>query len=250
LQSLQGLCEWHLAEPDLAADGRLEAACAIALEAPHRIRFVFDRPRRAVALGGGMTRDHPAVLGRVGLNLLLLADQPGMLADPDRYLQRLGSLARLGLSVAVQCRQYLRSHGPKVLREGFLLERARFVVETLHLDEVVRRFTGWSLANGGPSLAWGTRLVRRLVDVLHTEGRHLQLETVLDGLTPMAPLASPRAQFQAASALHALTEGGTLCLHLPAESIATPSTLADDLRRAWRETAVSRIRIFHHGTHG
>jgi hypothetical protein len=235
--------EWHLGEADQAQDGRLETVCALALEPGRQVAFVFDRPRRPVALGEGLTRLHPAVLTRVGLNLLALAEQPGMWADPDRYLQRLGSLARLALSAAVQRRSHLRARGLRALSESFLLDRARFVAYALHLDEVVRGFTGWGLANGGPSLALGVQIARRLVEVLRDQGRHLQLDTHLEGLTPLAPQASLRAQFQAAGALHAVAEGGTLWLHLPAQAIHTPDSLAAELRRAWRETAVGRVLL-------
>ena len=72
------------------------------------IGFAFDRPRRPAALAEGLDRDHPATLLAVGLNLPVLASQPGMLSDPGRFLQRLGSLVRLALGAAVQKRRFLR----------------------------------------------------------------------------------------------------------------------------------------------
>jgi hypothetical protein len=233
--------EWHVGEDDVEASGLLEMLAALALHSEREVAFGFDRPRRAIALGQGLSRAHRAVLTRVGVNLRTLAEQPGMLADAERYLQRLGSLLRLALSAAVQRRQFLRARDLPILREGFLLDRAIVVIEALHLDEVVRRFTGWSLANGGVSLGLGTRIVRRLLEVLRSEGRHLQFEGVLEGLTPVAPTASLRAQSLAAGALHALAEGGTLRLHLPAS--LEPGHLADELRRIWRDTAVGRIEL-------
>jgi hypothetical protein len=233
--------EWHVGVDEVDAAGLLETVATLALHPEREVAFVFDRPRRAVALGQGLSRAHRAVLTRVGVNLLTLAEQPGMLADAERYLQRLGSLLRLALSAAVQRRQFLRLRELLALREGFLLDRAIVVIETLHLDEVIRRFTGWSLANGGPSLALGSRIVRRLLEVLRSEGRHLQLEGVLEGLTPMAANASLRAQALAAGALHALAEGGTLRWHLSAS--LEPSHLAEELRRIWRDTAVGRVEL-------
>ncbi|MFQ3649636.1 MAG: ATP cone domain-containing protein [Gemmataceae bacterium] len=247
--SPQGI-DWHLGAEDVDDPGWLESVCDRALDPSRDVAFVFDRPRRAVALGGGLTRSRPAVLIHVGIHLLTLAEQPGMLADPERYLQRLGSLLRLALSAAVQRRQQLRGGERPGLREGFLLERAIVVIEVLHLDEVVRRFTGWSLANGGASLALGRRIVRRLLEVLRSEGRHLQLEGVLEGLTPLAAGASLRAQASAASALHALAEGGTLRLHWPEEIACQPDRLAEELRRQWRETAVGRVEIIRKNTTG
>jgi hypothetical protein len=68
-----------------------------------------------------------------------------------------------------------------VVTSAFLLDRARFIVVPLGLDQVVREFTGWGLANGGPSLELGRKIVSRLRDVLHAEGRMAQMETCLDG---------------------------------------------------------------------
>ncbi len=251
---------WHLGPSDLGWDGGLEAVCEHILREPSdptvagldgwypsgdaSISIVFDRPRRPVALGGGLSqREHPAVLTCAALNLVALADQPGLLADVDRYVHLLGSLARLALSAAVQKREHLRRQNRPAITGGFLLDRARFVAEAQGLDEVVKRFTGWSLANGGPSLDLGKRIVQRLVDVLRQEGRALQLETFLGGLTPDAPGASIRSQMQAAGALHAIAEGGTLRLHLVTEAVHTAASLAEELRRAWRETAVGRVEV-------
>ncbi|MGL4553322.1 MAG: ATP cone domain-containing protein, partial [Gemmataceae bacterium] len=238
--------EWHVSDLDLT-DGLIEQAADFALRAEGATAFVFDRPRRPVALGGGLTRQHPAVLTRVGLNLVALAEQPGMLADADRYCQRLGSLAGLAVSAAVQKRDHLRRQNRRPITDGFLLDRARFVAVAQGLDEVVKRFTGWSVANGGPSLALGRRIAQRLNDVLRQDGRAMQLETFLDGLTPDAPGASVRSQTQAAGALHAVAEGGTLRLHLPREAVHTGATLAEELRRAWRETAVGRVELVRAG---
>ena len=58
--------------------------------------FVFDRPRRVIALAEGIDRKHPALLLTVGLHLPHLAALPGVNADPVLFLQKLGSLARLG----------------------------------------------------------------------------------------------------------------------------------------------------------
>jgi hypothetical protein len=235
--------EWHVGEEDLSGDGLLETITGLALQDRFPTAFVFDRPRRPMSLGGGLTREHPAVLTRVGLNLVALAERPGLLADQDLYVERIGSLARLALSAAVQKREHLRRLNRPPITDGFLLDRARFVAVAHGLDEVVRRFTGWSMANGGPSLALGRRIVQRLVDVLRQEGRAVQLETFLDGLTPDAPGASIRSQMQAAGALHAIAEGGTLRLRLPKEAVHTSASLAEELRRAWRETAVGRVEI-------
>ena len=66
-----------------------------------------------------------------------------MLADADRFRQRLGSLARLALSVAVQKRDRIRqqARADTALRRGFLLDRARLVVVPVGLDEAAEGCT-------------------------------------------------------------------------------------------------------------
>jgi hypothetical protein len=227
-----------------------------------RIGFVFDRPRRPVALAEGLDRRHRAVLVQVGLPLPALARQPGMLADPDRFRQRLGSLARLALSVAVQKRDHVRARAGVAVQRGFLLDRARFVVVPIGLDEVVRLYTGWGLANGGASLEMGRQVVLRLRDVLRQDGLRLQLETCLDGpfgqrlgeesgretvagLTPPDDGASPRSQLRAGGALHALAEHGTLALFVPWDEVE--DRVCGWLEQAWRQTEVVRLRLCESG---
>lgn len=254
----QGRCciDWHVGETSLAADGRLETVAELALGGA-RVGFVFDRPRRPVALGEGLDRRHPAVLARVGLNLPALAQQPGMLADFDRFRQRLGSLVRLAITVGTQKRDHLRRQNRRAITDGFLLDRARLVVVPVGLDEVVTLYTGWSMANGGESLDRGRLIVQRLNEVLRQDGRAAALEGCVEGavppggpgperarvpgVTPWAPEASIRAQLSAAGTLHAAAEGGTLALHLPREAIHTAATLAEALREAYRQTAVGRV---------
>lgn len=254
--------DWHLSADDLAAD---RARLLAVLEAARTgaLALVCDRPRRAVALAEGLDRRHPATLLLVGLNLPLLARQPGMLADPERYLQRLGSLVRLGLSAGVQKRDHIRqverrrSADEPGLTSGFLLDRARLVVVPLGLDEVVWQMTGWGLANGGPSLELGRQIVQRLREVLDREGRLAQLDVCLDGpahaslqadpptretaagLTPRDGRASLASQLRAAGALHAITDAGTATLFI--EPGCTTADLADAVSRAWRGTEVVRL---------
>src|SRR5260370_14053613 len=91
-----------------------------------------------------MDRQHSSVLMTVGLNLPRLADQQGVLGNPTKFLDKLGSLARLALSAGVQKREFLRRIGkdrPALLR-GFLLGRARLVAAPVGLESVVRAMTG------------------------------------------------------------------------------------------------------------
>ena len=71
-------------------------------------RAIIDRAPYPVPLAEGVNRQHPAVLLQVGLHLPRLAVQTGTTADAGRFLNKLGSLARLALSAGVQKRAYLR----------------------------------------------------------------------------------------------------------------------------------------------
>jgi hypothetical protein len=244
--------DWHLSSEDFADRERL---CSVIRRAPEgeAVGFVFDRPRRPVALAEGLSRDHPAALLVAGLHLPALASQPGMAADPERFLQRLGSLVRLALSAASQKRAYLRRQ-PRAgadVTSGFLLDRARFVAVPVGLDDVVRQYTGWGMSNGGPSLELGRRVVRRLADVLRADGRLAQIDACLDGpfsfemggvagLTPWDATASPRSQLRAGGALHSLSGHGTLALFVGDEA---PGQVAELLELAWRQTDVVRVRL-------
>src|SRR5262249_42594578 len=126
---------WHLSERDFVGD-RLRRVARKAADGG-ALSFIFDRPRRAVLLAGGIDRQHPAVLVTVGLHLPRLAAQLAVTGDVALFLQKLGSLTRLGISAGVQKREYLRrlerAH-PSSLTTGFLLDRARFVVAPVGLD--------------------------------------------------------------------------------------------------------------------
>ena len=245
--------DWHLGAADFegGASARLERVIALARSgAP--IAFVFDRPRRPLSLGPGLDRRHPAVLLEVGLHLPTLAHQAGLLADVDRFRQRLGTLVRLALSAATQKRDHVRQagHGPE-LSSGFLLDRARFVVVPVGLDEVVTQFTGWSMSSGGESLALGRSLVRRLREALDHDGRLAQIDCRLDGpggfrftgegvagLTPWDDRASVQSQVRAGSALHAGNGAGSLALFVDGEG-----NLVETMEAMWRQTEVVRVEL-------
>src|SRR5262249_34497514 len=132
----------------------------------------------------------PAAVGPAGRPPPRGARQSGTDGDPARFLQRLGSLARLALSAGVQKREFLRrqertraERPPDVpaVTSGFLLDRARLVVAPVGLDRVVETFTGRGLTAGGTSLDFGRQVVQRLRDVLRQDGRASHLETCLDG---------------------------------------------------------------------
>ena len=210
---------WHVGE-----DGVEEGI------ARRDIVFAFDRPRRAPALGYGLDRQQGAVLCRVGLGLPALAAQPGMLADAERFLVRLGSLARSALSAGMQKREHLRRIAPP-----FVADRALLVAVADGLEPTVRLFTGWSLANGGEALALGRRILRRLREVLRHHGRAAQMEASLELDLDLGSGMSDESQLRAASALYAEADGGTLSLH--------EAGSAARLREMWRQTPVPAVRF-------
>jgi ATP cone domain len=257
--------DWHLSEHDFAPDAaqRLRMMAEFALEGA-AASFVFDRPRRPVALAEGMDRQHPAVLLTVGVHLPRLAEQPGVDGDATRFLKKLGSLARLALSAAVQKRDFLRRQDS--FKSGFILDRARLVVAPVGLDAVVTAFTGGGLCSGKESLDFGKQIVQTLRDVLRQDGGVCRLATCLDGpddfrlgdgtatiaqaagLTPWESAPLPKHQLRAAGALHALAEGGTAALILSEDARPTAETVADYLRSAWKQSDVNRIRLLRVGT--
>ena len=257
--------DWHLSDRDFLPEtsGRLTRMARSALDgAP--LCFVFDRARRPVLLAEGVDRQHPVVLLTVGVHLPRLADQPGVGDDPTLFLKKLGSLARLALSAAVQKREYLRrqeraSGGPSITG-GFLLDRARLVVAPVGLEAVVQRLTGHGLTSGG--LDFGKQIVQTLRDVLRHDGGLTRLATCLDGpadfrlegdwptaeqvagLTAWDATAPLKNQLRSARALQGVAEGGTTAVFLPDDPRPTPESTADLLRQAWKQADVMRVRLF------
>jgi hypothetical protein len=240
--------DWHLGDRDFRppAAGRVPELARAALDGGGPA-FVFDRPRRPVPLAEGIDRQHPAALLTVELHLPRLAEHVPAGADPlPTLLQKLGSLARLALSAAVQKRDFLRRHSqerPAVTR-GFLLDRARLVVAPVGLDAAVAALTGGSPWEGGASLEFARQVVQRLGDVLRQDGQACRLETCLDGsrLAPAAP-ADGKAQLRAAGALHAAADLGTAVVVLDPGSPPAPEQVADWLRWAWQHTDLARVRL-------
>jgi hypothetical protein len=253
--------DWHLSEMDCSEKGKdrlLPLARAALVGAP--LSFVFDRPRHPVALAEGLERKHPGVLLMVGLNLPRLAtlvreelsDLPGR---GERLLKRLGSLARLGLSAALQKRDYLRKHvqDRAGLTSGFLLERARLLVVPLGLDRSVRILLGQSLCSNEEAQELGSAILRRLRDVLREEGRASTLETCIDagelgeaaGPTCWDHEAPVKNQLKTIGALHAAAGGGSGTVFLPQDPPLTADQLADWLLWAHNNTGIVRLHLRH-----
>jgi hypothetical protein len=251
--------DWHVAAGDFAegdARDRLWRLAGKAAEAAP-LAFVFDRPRRAVALAEGLDRDHQALLLPVALHLGRLLQLPGAASDPEAFLQKLGSLARLALSAAVQKRDYLRKQ-----ERGwppFLLQRARLVVVPNRLDVPVQHFSGQPLAAGGPALEFAKQLVHRLRGVLEHDGELCRVETVVDSAPPAWPAAfagergeftpgrdgdpPPRSRIKSEATVHAVAEAGTLTVPLDGAAAADPGEIVDLIQHASQQTSAVRLRF-------
>jgi hypothetical protein len=227
--------DYHLSERDFAPESaeRLLLPIRLAGEgAP--VAFVFDRPRRPVALAEGIDRKHPALLLTVGLHLPRLAAMPGVSTNPELFLQKLGSLARLALSAAEQKRDFLRRHAADrpALTRGFYLDRARLMVAPLGLDAAVKLLTGTGMCDH-KTPEFGRQVIQRLRDVLREDGRTCVID--VPGGISFDPSALVKTQLRAAGPLHAIAEGGTVVVAPDGEH------LAEWLRMAWSQTEVGRI---------
>jgi hypothetical protein len=258
--------DWHVAEHDFApaARERLRRVVRHACNGP--VAIAFDRPRQPVALAEGLDRRHSAVLLSVGLHLTRLVAQQGVRGDPELFVQKLGSLARLALSAAVQKRDFLRRHGGADLRRGFVLERARLVVVPIGLESAVRALTGRGLCDGKPpDLA--RDIVRRLGDVLRHDGASALIDATVDGaagfvlersvrprsgemtlehvagVTAWEPAAAAKVQLRAAGALHSVTGSGTAAVLLSEDHFSGSDNLIDVLSWAWQQTDVVRVQF-------
>jgi hypothetical protein len=200
----------------------------------------------------------------------------GARVSPALFNQKLGSLARLALTAAVQKREFLRRLVPDrpALNRGFLLDRARLVVVPVGLDSTVRSLAESALCTGsGTEMA--CQILRELSSVLQRDGQAYRLETCLDsaadiafdaedaaeqthaptspgqlptlaqvaGLTPWDTGASPRGQVRAAGLLHASVGAGTAAILVPLDQILTAGSVVDLLRFTWQQTDVTRLRL-------
>lgn len=259
--------DWHLGKRDWTAEGegRLLRLARRAVDGSS-LAFVFDRPRRPVFLAEGIDRRHPAVLMQVGLHLTRLAEQAGIGADPARFLQKLGSLARLALSAAAQKRDFLRRHrhGRPEVSRGFLLDRARLVVVPVGLEAVTVSLQGERLHDQGVGLDFARQVLQRLKDTLHQDGQPRHIDACLDsaaafgldpdqsnsrplttvaGLTAWNLEAPLEQQLGAAGALHQIAERGTAAVLLRQQSPPSPEEIVALLRHAWHQSDVARLRL-------
>jgi hypothetical protein len=246
--------DWHLAEQDFRpeAESRLTDLARRAIEGA-ALAFVFDRPRSPVALAEGIDRQHPAALLTVGLPLPRLATQVAGNTDaPTRFLQKLGSLVRLGLSAGIQKRDFLRRRGEARLglTRGFLLDRARLIVAPIGLGPVVAGLVGETRGEGSPGLEFARRIVERLSEVVREDGQSRHLAVVLDGsrIDETEPSRASTSlhgknQLRIAGTLHRRAELGTLALHVLDDPLPQPEEVIEWLKWAWKRTDVTRLRL-------
>ena len=250
--------DWHLAGPDLDAEPTPELRAAVSLAVQgEEIAFVFDRPRRPVALAEGMDRQQPAVLQEVSLDLGAFLRRPGIDHDGARFVDKLPSLARMAVSAGAQKRKFLRRQTEGTgLARGFLLDRARLAVVPLGLDGVVRRLTGQGAAGSPLAMECARRIVATLAASLAEAGRLAHLEVGLDspglgqlprnavdGLNAADATQTPHKQLHAAGKLHAIAGRGTARVCFPAEAEVSADELFELLRYAWKRTELIRVRF-------
>lgn len=257
--------DWHLSERDFLPENtaRLQRLVRRALEGA-ALAFVFDRPRRRVALAEGLDRNHSATLLTVGLNLPRLAERRKVGDDRAEFLQKLGSLVRMALSAGCQKRDFLRHRAERhpALAQGFLLDRARVVLAPVGLDRMARDLAKCGLAGGSTGAEFGREVVRRIRVVVRQDSQSRHLSACLDGpavfsvtggppssvaevagLTAWDAEAAPKQQLRAAGLLHGAAEGGTAALLVPAEIPPTADEGTAWLRHAWQKTEITRLRF-------
>lgn len=246
--------DWHLGEADCRPEDeeRLLRLARRSIDSA-AVAFVFDRPRRPIALAPGIDRQHPAVLLTIQLNLPVLAAQAAGYPDaPARFLQKLGSLVRLALSAGVQKRDFLRrrvADHPELAR-GFLLDRARLVVAPVGLHQVVAALLGHTPEEDADALEFARRVVERLRDVVDEDGRSRHLEVCLDGALfglseasqqTDCSLGRGRSLVRIATALHDSAPLGTLAVATTAGDSLRADQIVASLRSLWERSAVTRL---------
>jgi hypothetical protein len=259
--------DWHLGERDFTTANasrllRVARRCQEGLP----IAFVFDRRGRTVALAEGLDQRHPALLLSVKLNLPRFLDHLSAREEPEHFLRKLASLARLALSAGLQRREFLRRQGKTrtALTSGFLLERARLAVVPVGIETVARRVLGESPCTSGNALAFAKSVVQRLKESLREDGRAYLLDCCIDscfedrfevafanpsrldalgGLTFCDETITPRGQIEAAGALHGSAEAGTaVVLNSPGRPLMAEE-IVDLLHYGWRHSEALRIQF-------
>ena len=255
---------WHLSGRDFQPENAARSLAIVRLASTNsRLTFVFDRARYGVSLAAGLTREKPAALMAVGIQLHRLAQQiPG--CSLELFLKKLGSLARLARSTGHAKFDFLRKHARPEARGGFLLERARLLVVPIGLEAAVRMLSNCPISDDGPGGETAKAIVQRLRQALDQEPpRNIEVcvdslpwltdraqnaesesEALIDGLTPWDAESLPRMQIKAAGSLHSLAAAGTAHIRIPPDNPVSAEELVGLLRSAWFQTEVHRLK-FH-----
>lgn len=250
----------------LAQDARLNTCCRIDFHPPlhsdheqmclemrswakliargANIRFSFDHDRVWLAEGVPQAvHGRAAVYQYVGIRLPLLYRRLGPGTDADILGQRLGLLCESSIRAGVQKREFLRRQ-----QAEFLTDRehsvAAVVVVPLGLDILVQEMVGKPLAEDDGALALAEQVLSRMAHRLHREGRHYQLECLVDGIpaqfentrgpleygddphrtagcTPAMAAIAPLRQIKAGGHLHTTVRTGTTICRLTEEGVST-----------------------------
>lgn len=124
---------WHIAADRLPP--RLVDICGAALGLGSW-QFVVDGPGRLPDLGFGVTPAEPAVLQAVRVDVEALRRHIASDGrEPEDFLAKVASLARLALAVGHAKRIYLRRHGLPGIRSGFRLERSQLALTLAGADQ-------------------------------------------------------------------------------------------------------------------
>jgi hypothetical protein len=175
---------WHLCEADFQASNepRMDRLARFIMQgAP--ITISFDRPNRPISVAEGLDRKFNGLLISIGIHLPVLTRQLADRADAEKFLHKLGSLARLAITGAIQKRRFLtRYHRP---RTAFVVDRARLNVVPVGLESVTRQFTGQGIRPGTPGIEFALRIIHHLYGILNEEGHRYNLEVTLDSSPPL-----------------------------------------------------------------
>lgn len=247
---------WHLQQQDFETGGAPPLLVQRVAANPH-FALTFDRPRQSISLGEGIDRTRPGTLLAVGLNLPQILERRLVKKEAEEFLGKLGTLAQMAVSAAVQKRRYLRTHNQLLGRE-FLLDRARLVVAPVGLEEVARQLTGERPCVNQQALDFARQAISVLISHLHKEGRAANVEVCLDGGWIAAPnldgvscatargvtfwdeQADARSHLRAAATLHSVS-GGTATIILSPEKTASLEDISRLIQFACTRTDITRL---------
>jgi hypothetical protein len=249
---------WHLGARDFVEEERRRRLWQLARAALQGapITFLFDRPRRPVVLAEGVDRRNPAVLQWVGLRLPYLRRRQGTGTDPEAFLAKLRSLARLAASAGVQKRDFLRRH-PRPERPAFLVERAHLGIHLIGVAGLLQELFGGSNWEKDEAATFVAQMLRTLQETLDQEARSIHLTAWLDArpvrtgilseesIPELVATAPWKARLKRAGTFHAILGRGTVSLDVSGKAALETEDLLDLLAFAWKQTRICRLRLVH-----